>query len=148
MGRKRKAAAVDAEGADGKQERVEDAKDAAAEPARGEVKEKERKKERGPRKRRRKAKAAAAAAAEAGDDAAAGAAEADGKGDAKESAGGGEEQAPLSSEAERTVFVEGFPYDTTEDALRVFFHDCGEIHDVRMPVYGRARARAAAGARP
>lgn len=31
------------------------------------------------------------------------------------------------NELERTIFVNGLCYETTEDILKAFFEDCGEI---------------------
>ncbi len=42
-----------------------------------------------------------------------------------------------------TVYVEGLPYDTSEDLIRSFFKDCGKIISIRAPKYqdtGRLRS--------
>ena len=51
----------------------------------------------------------------------------------------------MESKEECTVYVEGLPYETTEDEVRAHFASCGEVVDVRVPRYhdsGRARGYA------
>lgn len=38
-------------------------------------------------------------------------------------------------EAERTIFVNGLAYESTEDDIKHFFGDCGEIERVNLPKY-------------
>lgn len=33
------------------------------------------------------------------------------------------------------VFVNGIPYDTKEEDIRSLFEECGEIKEIRLPVY-------------
>lgn len=43
---------------------------------------------------------------------------------------------------DRTVYIEGLPYDSTEEDILAFFKSCGQIHSVRLPKWhdsGRLR---------
>ena len=43
---------------------------------------------------------------------------------------------------EKTVYIEGLPYDSTEEDIKAFFQSCGQIQSVRLPKWhdsGRLR---------
>ena len=46
-----------------------------------------------------------------------------------------EELAKSSSNKSCDIFVNGIPYETTEEEIRSLFEECGEIKEIRLPVY-------------
>lgn len=43
---------------------------------------------------------------------------------------------------DKTVYIEGLPYDSTESDIKTFFESCGDIQSVRLPKWhdsGRLR---------
>ena len=46
-----------------------------------------------------------------------------------------EESAKNSSNKSCDIFVNGIPYETTEEEIRSLFEECGEIKEIRLPVY-------------
>jgi nucleolin len=42
---------------------------------------------------------------------------------------------PYEDELERTVFVNGLAYESTEDDIRYFFEECGDIERINLPRY-------------
>jgi RNA recognition motif-containing protein len=54
-----------------------------------------------------------------------------------------DDQSSFADGVADTVYVEGLPYDTSEDLIRNFFKDCGKIISIRAPKYqdtGRLRS--------